>query len=143
MPPNLLPDNFHFAVLVRRFAIPHLEAVFCVAGDDVHVRMEDDLPRARLVVHRDIQAISFHARLHGARDSPRGFCDTRKVFGQYVENVARVHLRYDERMTVIVRADIKERENVFVFENFLRRYFAIYYFAEKAVGHRSAVTNAT
>src|SRR4051812_3865610 len=68
---NFLADFFcclgGFAVFVWPAAFPHLEPVIFVAGDDVDMRMKNDLSGSFAVIHVDVDAVRLE-RLYAVAD---------------------------------------------------------------------------
>ena len=106
------------------------------ARHDVYVRVEYYLPRAGTVVHADIDAVGLERLLERMGDGARCVHDGRPIFLINVEDVGRVFLWDDKRMSGVHGVDVEERECLLVLVHCLRGEFARNDFAEQAIrGH--------
>src|SRR3989344_3424443 len=100
------------------------------ARHDVYVRVEYYLPRAGTVVHADIDAVGLERLLERVRNGARCIHDGRPIFLVNVEDVGRMFLWDDKRMSGVHGVDIEECERSFIFIHDLSRKFPCGYPAE-------------
>ena len=109
--------------------------VIAETGNDMYMRMVDDLPGIFSVVHHEVNAFCFQCFFDYPRDHSGGFCHIRPVFGRNLKDIARVILMDDERMTRIYRMNIEKRDGLFILVDLERWQFTSHYFTEYAVVH--------
>lgn len=120
------------------------EPVVFEAGDDVDVRVIDDLPRVRAVVHHEVHAVGIRRLFNRAGERVNDACHGEPVLAGDIENGAAVLiLRNDERVSRIHRMNVENREHRVVLVQFVCGQFAVDDFTKDAAFHVESVAEAS
>ena len=125
------------------FVGPEGEAVAFVAGDEVDVRVVNELAGVFAVVHHHIDAVAGEAFFEQKCDFACSLARGGPILGGNIENSARpIGLRNDECVPRHDRMNIKERQRLFIFIHLVRRNFPTHDLTENTVLHRYSVAIA-
>ena len=132
---NLFLHHFSLALLVVTMR-PEREAVAFESGDEVHVRMEDDLAGVFAIVHHEVHTIGVERALERLGDLTYRLHHGAPIFRGYIEDICtRGTLGHDERMARGDRMNVEEGERMFVFVDLVRGECPPNNFTEDAIVH--------